>query len=150
MLISGNKILAREDGTERNVTDLSISDLIFDPILSKYVEISDILAREIELIGDIQKYFAPIAFEKDSFELGMPSRWTQVTPQQHILLPQTEKRDGFSRFRQTEARFLNDYSTRIEPSLGSQIKLFAIFCDEQRYAKVDGMIVPLFSPDVYF
>lgn len=149
MLISGNRILVRADGTERDIIDLSISDLIFDPIASKYVEISDILGREIELDGDLQKSFVPVAFEKDSIELGMPSRWTQVTPQQNILLPQTERRDGFYRFKQKEARFLSDYSSKKGPAADPHIKLFAIFCDEQQYAKVDGMIVPLFSAEVF-
>lgn len=141
MLCHDTMITISPRGQQKAVQDLSIADLIYNPITEGFDEISDILAREVP-VSAIS--LAPILIRRGDIFAGRPYRDVAVSPAQKVLVSKKcIETKGLTVVVESEAKLLSSLS--ISPL--SATKYFAIFFDCPRFIHAEGLLLRAYSLD---
>lgn len=152
MLISGNKVLIRENGTQKLVDDLMISDLVYDPWAQKYIEIVDILSRTVDLYSIEEAGMHPlhpIVLEAGSIAKSRPREDLLLSPSQVIYhVVRSPNLNETPLLRKSKASLIGSPLEKKGKALKAAT-YFAIFTEVEQTMEVSGVLLKTYSSNIY-
>lgn len=153
MLTSGTMVLVRENGSRKAVQDLMISDLVYDPWAGQYVEIVDILSRELDLAAHAfagGHPLAPVKIAKGTVTSTRPTEDVYVSPAQPILRIDRSDSSHPPALRKVCSRNLAPAldTTSCAPC-PPRITYHALFTEREQTIDVSGVLMSTYSASVF-
>lgn len=141
----------RENGAQKSVDELMISDLVFDPLAGKYVEIVDILSRTIMLERGNEKHpLHPVQLRAGCISKGRPTRDLLVSPSQ-VICHVVHSSNGALPFVQKSmaSSIAGGILEGGEASCIREITYFAIFTDQSHTLGVSGILASSYEQNIF-
>jgi hypothetical protein len=148
MLSQGLQVLIRDNGQRESVENLKISDLIFDPVEKQYVEIIDILAREICLEASSSP-LNPVTIKAGSVLPGRPSQDLLVSPAQTIVFPKIYGTAKYPIITRLAASSFAENAKDSQTAEPNRIKYFALFTENSQLMEVSGVFLETYRACIF-